>query len=161
METAESVINDALEEILVNASEQPVEAVEFQTGLRYLNRMMAEWDVRGLPLGYTKVTTPSDPITVPDGAINGIIFNLALRLAHKFDMPIAGDLAGKAQSGLTAIRRIAQTVRPTNPPSTLPIGSGNEHDWHDNYHFYPTTQDEVTTEQDGSILLEANTNDDL
>ena len=40
METAQQVINDALQEILVQASEQPIQTVDFQTARRYLNSMM-------------------------------------------------------------------------------------------------------------------------
>ena len=65
-----------------------VQSVDFQNGVRYLNRMMGAWDAQGLALGYTKVSNPADPITVPDGALEGMVFNLAVRLAKQYDIKI-------------------------------------------------------------------------
>ena len=90
METAQSVINDALQEILVQQSEQPIEAVDFQTSKRYLNRMMATTPYNGL--GYTVVVNPEDLVTIPDGALEGVIFNLAKRLLATYDMPLTAEL---------------------------------------------------------------------
>ncbi len=157
METAQSVINDALQEMLVQASEQPVQAVDFQTARRYLNRMMAITPFSGL--GYTVVTNPSDIVTVPDAAIEGIIFNLAKRLLPTYDMPLTAELALNAKNGLQEIRRITVTVQPTTMPCTLPIGSGNEQEnTFNNQRFYPCPDDELLTERDDAILLESNTN---
>jgi len=63
METAESVINDALQEILVQASEQSLQTVDFQTARRYLNRMMATSPYN--LLGFTVITNPSELVTIP------------------------------------------------------------------------------------------------
>ena len=158
METAQSVINDALQEILVQASEQPIEAVDFQTSIRYLNRMMATFASQGINLGYTVVTLPTDVITVAAGAIEGVIFNLAVRLSPQYDMPVNPGLAVNAQEGLDAMRQIAVEVVTSSFPCTLSRGSGNEGDSiYSNDHFYACTDDELLTEQGGSILLEDNT----
>ena len=159
METAESVINDALQEILVQASEQSLQAVDFQTGRRYLNRMMAITPFN--LLGFTTVTNPSDPITIPDGAIEGVIFNLAERLLSSYDMSLTAELSRSARNGLAEIRKIAIVVKPTSFPCTLPIGSGNEQEnTFNNQHFYGCPADELLAEQGGSILLESDTNND-
>ena len=55
------------DEELVGASEQALESVDFQTGRRYLNRMMNTTPYN--LLGFTTVTLPEDLITIPDGAI--------------------------------------------------------------------------------------------
>jgi hypothetical protein len=158
METAESVINVALQEILVQASEQSLEAVDFQTGRRYLNRMMAITPFSGM--GYTTVTNPNDLITIPDAAIEGVIFNLAKRLLVTYDMPLTAELLQNAKDGLAEIRRITVKVQPTAHPCTLPIGSGNEQEnTFNNQHFYACPDDEILTEQDGVILLESGTHE--
>jgi len=155
VETAQSVIDDTLQEILVSASEQDIESVDFATALRYLNRMMATFDAEGIALGYTQVTKASDPITIPMGAIEGLIFNLALRLTTSYDIPVAGTLAMNARESKAAMRNLSVFIQPTAFPCTLPIGSGNEYDNTFNPgHFYGCTEDELTTEQGGSILLE-------
>lgn len=158
METAREVINDSLQEMLVQAAEQPIEAVDFQTARRYLNRMMSMTPYNGL--GYTQVANPDDLVTVPDGALMGIIKNLTIYLLSTYDMPITSELMATAKDGLKEIRRLAVTVLPTAMPCTLPIGSGNEQEnTFNNQHFYPCPNDEVLTETGGSILLESGTND--
>lgn len=155
METAETVIKDALQEMLVQASEQPIEAVDFQTARRYLNRMMASLSAQGINLGFTKIILPTDLMTVPDGAIEGIVFNLAKRLLPTYDMPLTPELQLSAKEGLKAMRKLSIFISPTRHPGTLPIGSGNEGDYTTNdVHFYPGIDDGVLGEQDGKILLE-------
>lgn len=158
METAQSIIDDSLQAILVQASEQPIEAVDFQTSKRYLNRMMATTPYNNL--GYTVVVNPDDLITVADGAIEGIVFNLAVKMLATYDMPLTAELNSNAKDGLQEIRRIAVTVQPTAFPCTLPIGSGNEQDnTFNNQHFYPCPDNELLTEREGAILLESNTHE--
>ena len=128
METAESIVTTALEEIQLLANEQPIETVDFNRGILYLNRMMAALSVNGISLGYTVVTSAASPITVPDGAIEGMVFNLALKLSPTYDIPISQDLRNNAREGLNSLRKIAVTVPRTQFPCTLPIGSGNDCD---------------------------------
>jgi hypothetical protein len=159
METAQSVIDDTMQEILVSASEQSLEAVDFATAMRYMNRMMATFDAEGIALGYTQVTKASDAITIPLGAIEGLIFNLALRLTTSYDIQVAGTLAINAREGKQAMRKLSIFVRPTSFPCTLPIGSGNEQtNTFNNRKFYNCPEDEILTEQNDSILLEDATN---
>lgn len=135
-ETAQSVIKDALQEILVQASEQPIEADEFQSGIRYLNRMMATLPYN--KLGYVNVVNPSDVVTIDDSAIDGVIFGLALRLAPQYDIQPSPDLRTNARDALRTLRKLTADNKPTQMPSTMPIGSGNE-DWftgRTDQHFY-------------------------
>ena len=152
METAESIINDALQEMLVQESEQPIEPVDFQTARRYLNRMMATHPYNRL--GYTTVTTPADVVTVPDGAIMGMIKNLAKYLLTTYNRPLTVQLSEDAKEGLKEIRRLTVNILPTKPPCTLPMGSGNERYNYNTSKFYSCPDDELLTEQNGSILLE-------
>lgn len=155
METVENVVNDALTELMVQQSEQQIEASEMQTAIRYLNRMMAEWDAEGYSLGYTIVTNPSDNVTVPAGAISAIVTNLALRLSAQFlDVQVPSSLIISAQAGKRAIAKIAVSVGAADYPAILPIGSGNEWDYETN-HFYPETADQALDESGGNILLES------
>ena len=156
METATDVINDALQAIVVQASEQPIQTVDFQTARRYLNRMMATVPFVGL--GFTTITNPSDLVTIPDAALEGVIFNLAVKLLATYDMPLTAELSQNAIDGLKEIRRLTVVVLPTQMPCTMPIGSGNEEEnSFNNQHFYACPDDEVLTEQGGSILLESDT----
>jgi len=158
METAQSIINDSLQEILVQSSEQSLQPVDFQVAKRYFNRMMATTPFNGL--GFTEVVAPDDAITVPAGAIIGIIKNLAKSLLTTYAMPLTAELAQDARDGLQEIRRLTVTVQATAFPCTLPIGSGNEQEnTFNNQHFYPCPEDELLTERDGAILLESGTHE--
>ena len=156
METAQELIDDSLQAIVVQASEQPIQPVDFQTARRYLNRMMATTPYTGL--GYTVVTLPNDLITIPDAALEGVMFNLAVKLLATYDMPLTAELALNAKNGIKEIRRITVTTQTTSFPCTLPIGSGNEQEnTFNNQHFYACPDDEILTEQGGSILQESDT----
>lgn len=158
METGQSVVNDILQEILVQGSEQAIQAVDAQTAIRYMNRLMASLDAQGISLGYTEVTSLADPITIPAGAIEGLITNTATRLLSSYDIQPNQFLIVNAREGLKAMRALAVTVAPTQFPCTLPIGSGNEQEnTFNNTHYYPCDEDSVLTERGGHILLEDNT----
>lgn len=155
METAEVVIKDILQEILAQANEQAIEAVDFQFVVRYMNRYMAQLSVT-TPLGYTRVSKPTDLITIADGAIEGLIFNVALRIITSYDIQPGPMLLMNAKDGLATMRKLSRNPVRTRHPSTLPIGSGNEC-YLSNSRFYPGEEDTILTEQNGAILIEDGT----
>jgi hypothetical protein len=125
-ETAGAVVRDALSELTIQPDEQTVQPVELFTGIRFLNRMMAAYDSQGIKLGYTFVNGPNDILTVPAGVIEGMVFNLAVRLATGYDMPVSPSLAKNAVDGMRVMRNVGLKLTKVAFPSTLPIGSGNE-----------------------------------
>lgn len=156
METAQSIINDSLQEILVQSSEQSLQPVDFQVAKRYFNRMMATTPFNDL--GFTEVVNPDDLITVPAGAIIGIIKNLAKSLLTTYAMPLTAELAQDAREGLQEIRRLTVTVQPTVFPCTLPIGSGNEQEnTFNNQHFYPCPEEELLDGRGDNLLVGSET----
>jgi len=158
-ETAESIIKSALEEILVQAAESPIEPDEAQGAIKYLNRMMAGFSASGINLGYTVVANLGDAITVPDGAIDGIISNLAVRLSPQYSSPgtpVDPLLVKAAQDGRTTMLNIAFTgVGESTRPDTMPIGSGNEDYFGGcNNKFFPSSADALAGEQGGVLSPE-------
>lgn len=160
-ETAQSVITSALQEIGVQAVEAPIEASEAQDAITYLNRMMTKFAAQGIALGYTIITNLGDTITVADGALEGIVKNLAITLNPQFGSPgtpINPLLVQQAREGIDSLRDIAVTITPTLFPGSLPIGSGNEgEDIQTADHFYVDPADGVLTEQGGFISVESET----
>jgi hypothetical protein len=161
-ETGNTLIVSALQEILVQASEAPIEADEAQDAIRYLNRMMAKLAVQGINLGYTVISNLGDAITVADGAIDGMVANLALALKPQFGAPgspVDPLLVERARDGIATMRMLSiDSIGPGLFPSTLPIGSGNE----DNQsfgvdHFYNESDDPLLNEQGGFISVETDT----
>ena len=157
MTTAAVVVAQILNEITVRQSEAPIEADEAQDTIFTMNAYMASQDANGIHLGYTSVNDLADQITVPDGALMGIIANVAIMMAPTFGATISQGLVVKAKIGLQAMRKLGVSVQDAFYPDTLPIGSGNEWSYTTN-HFYRDRQDEILTEQNGSILLEQDTN---
>lgn len=154
-QTAGEIVNDALQKILVKARGIPVQPEDMDDGLRYMNRLMTSLDSAGVALGFTLVSNPDDIVTIPIGAMEGLVARLAIRLAPNFGRPISAELAKEATDGLQAMRDIAVQVIPTCLPSTLPVGSGNE--FHTHERFFPEKQPAIATEQNGNILLESDT----
>jgi len=160
METAQSVVSDILQEILVQSSEQAIQAVDAQTCIRYMNRFMASLAARGVNLGYTKVTSLADDITIPEGAIEGLIYNVAVKLCSSYDVQPNQFLILNAREGLKAMNQLGVARVESSMPATLPIGSGNESEsTYNTWHFYPDLQDTILTEQNGNILLEDDTSE--
>ena len=154
---ANRVVEMALQELIVRGSEAPIQADEAQDAVLYMNLMMAEFAADGIALGYTEVTDLGDDITIPDGAVMAMIKNLAVYLAAQFGVNIPVDLAVLAKTGKNTMRNIAVKVIPSSFPDTLPIGSGNDWETGSSSHFYPDQQDQILTEQSGTILLEDDT----
>lgn len=133
METAETLVNDILQELLINAAEQSIQAVDFQTCLRYLNRWMAQQKADGIDLGYVTLVNPADVVTFSNtitnsaGAINGIIYNVALQLSTTYDVIVTPELAVKAKAGLNVMIKLGSPILNTHYTSNTPRGSGDYH----------------------------------
>ena len=151
MTTAAIMIQDALDDINVNASESPIEASDMQKAIRTMNRMVASW---GLPLGYTVVTDPSDDLTVIAGAELAIQGNLAILLAPAFDAFASPALKTTAKQAYDDMLSQVITIQPLSMPSRLPKGTGNNRGDYTNNTFYPPQGAELVQEGDGNILLE-------
>lgn len=159
MAKASAFIKAALKEIVVLGAEAPLEASEAQDAIFYLNNMMAAFDADGIPLGYTEVSDLGDTVTIPAGANDGTITQLAVRLWDQFadGQPVPSTLLARAISGKDTMRNIAFTIGASEFPSTLPIGSGNEWESSRIDKFYPDLQDEILAETTGSIGIEEST----
>jgi len=160
-ETANDIIKSALQEILVQASEAPIEADQAQDGIRYLNRMMAKFSAQGISIGYTSVTSLGSPITVSDGALDGIVKNLAISLFPQYAAPgtaLNPLLVQQAREGLDVMRMLAiDSIGPSFYPSSLPVGSGNESSNSIGDTFYTEPSEEVLGESGGFISIESGT----
>jgi hypothetical protein len=156
MATAAQVIKAALQKILVQASESDLEPDEYSDAIFTLNNMMLSYDADGIKLGYTEVTDLSDDITVPVGALRGVIYNLAQELSPEYNGQITAALADAAMNGLKIMRKIGVSIPTSSYPSTLPIGSGNGVRNSDS-RFYPDDEALILAETTGSIALETGT----
>lgn len=159
MATVAQVAKSSLQRILVQASEAPLEPDEYQDFIFSMNNYMAELDAQGIQLGYTTVSDLGDEVTIPTGALRGLIANMAIEVAPDYNGIISQGLVKAARDGLNTMRLIGQSMGVSKMPSTLPIGSGNEDNLYGfSGHFYPDAEAEILAESTGAIGLEQNTN---
>ena len=155
MATAAQIAKASLQRILVQASEADLEPDEYQDYIFAMNNYMLALDAEGVKLGYTEVSSLGDEVTVPVGALRGLIANMAIEVAPDYSGVISPGLVTAASEGLKAMRRLGQTIVATAYPSTLSIGSGNEHGrLYNNEHFYSDLESEILAETTGAITLE-------
>jgi hypothetical protein len=158
MATVAQVAKAALQRILVQASESPLEPDEYQDFIFAMNNYMAQLDAQGISLGYTEVSDLGDTVTIPTGALRGLIANMAIEVSPDYGGVVSDGLVIAARQGLQTMRTIGQRIRASAMPSTLPLGSGNEDEsWGLNGHFYPEYEQEILAETTGAIGLENNT----
>lgn len=159
MATVAQVAKASLQRILVQASEAPLEAADFQDFIFSMNTYMLALDAQGITLGYTEVSDLGDTVTIPTGALRGLIANMAIEVAPDYGAEISPGLALQARDGLAAMRRLGVSTPRSSFPSTLPIGSGNEGNDHDLTHFYPDEEALILAETSGPIAQESGTAD--
>lgn len=158
MATVAQVMKASLQQILVQASEADIEASEAQDFIFSMNNFMLDLDASGVTLGYTEVSDLGDDVTIPTGALRGLIYNMAIEVAPEYNATVSPALASVAAEAEITMRKLGVTIGETHFPSTLPIGSGNE----DNgisrsSQFYPDSEAEILAETTGAIGLETDT----
>ena len=124
--TAVELANSALKRILVQGDDGGLDASDYADFYRSMNNWMAAQEACGTILGYTPVTQGADPITVPDGAVMGIVANVAINVASDYNGTVSPSLVSEARMGLRAMRKLGYRRGQTSFPSNLPIGSGND-----------------------------------
>ena len=159
MATVAQVANASLNRILVQSSESSLEPDEYQDFIFAMNNFMSQLDASGVSLGYTEVDNLADEVTIPAGALRGLIANMAIEVSPDYGGVISQGLVVAAQQGLQTMKLLGQRIGRTHNPSTLPIGSGNEdRSWGISGAFYPDREAEILAESTGAIGLENNTN---
>ncbi|PHR99261.1 MAG: hypothetical protein COA78_25290 [Blastopirellula sp.] len=157
MATASQVLKAALQSILVQASEAPLEPDEYQDTIFAMNNFMFALASDGVNLGYTEVADLGDEITIPTGALRGLIANVAVEMSSEFGGVISEALAMRAISGLKTMLHLGISLGPSAMPSTLPTGSGNYNEFSCGAHFYPDMEATILAEAAGTIGLETGT----
>ena len=118
---------------------------------------MLALDADGVSLGFTVVSGLGDTVTVPTGALRGIIANMAIEVAPDYNGQVTDALRIAADEGLKTMRLLGQRITQTAYPSTLPRGSGNYRNNQYTSKFYPDSEADILAETTGSIGLETGT----
>jgi len=123
-------INRAYEEIGLANNVFDLESEDFSSALVRLDSMMAEWDVRGIRVGYPLTASPDDSSTatefdVPLYATSAIIYNLALLLSAKEGKTVSPATKKAAKDGLDNLYLQCVPVPQQQQPRRMPLGAGN------------------------------------
>lgn len=159
MATAAEVIKAALQKTIVQASEAAFEPDEFADAIFTMNNYMTDLDASGIALGYTVVTTLGDEVTIPVGALRGLIYNLAIETAPEFSGVVTTEVREIARAGLNTMRKLGVSMGDSAFPATLPRGTGHRLQRDDR--FYPDLEAEILAETTGSIALETGTEEQI
>jgi hypothetical protein len=125
-ETAGQIIRDAMKKIGCYSAGDTLDPDESALSIRTMNRMFAAWESQDIKLGHTPIANIEDTMTIPAGAIEGVIHNLAVKLAPDLlEKDAPQSVIGLAISGKRTIGIIGTDPISLDFPSTLPMGSGN------------------------------------
>lgn len=129
------VVKDALLLLRVIDKEDAPEDADARDAIRALNRMMRAWEVDGLPLGWSDVSTVQDDLPAPPEAEEAIVYNLALRLAGQFGRAVGADVVTLANDGLATLRaQVASNDYARCRYDDLPLGTGQRGgSWRDGF----------------------------
>jgi hypothetical protein len=128
--TKRQLIEDAFDEMGLPAYVFELAPEQLQTALRRLDTMMAEWDLRGLRLGFPLGGPTSSDISadtgLPLGAVPAVVTNLAIRLAPSHGKTVAPETKSDARIYLNTLMTYAAFPNEYQWQSTLPLGAGNK-----------------------------------
>ena len=131
---------------------------DLEQALRRLDAMMAEWNAKGIRLGYPLPSSPqfSDinaASEVPDSANEAIITNLGVRLAAGYGKAVMPQTMMIAKQAYNTLLSRATAPIPAQLPGTMPAGAGNK-PWrvYDNPFIQPPV-DPVQVGPDGVLEL--------
>jgi hypothetical protein len=115
------IIAAALREIRVIDPEQNPEPTQYQTAIESLNRMVVEWEVDNMALGWVPVASPDDDLPAEPAAESAIVSNLAVRLRRQYGANVDGELIEEAKESYARLLRLCMVRAPIVQPSILPL----------------------------------------
>lgn len=104
---------------------------QLQAALRRLDAMIADWNGKGIRLGYPLPGSPQDsdldePTLVPDSANQAILTNLAIRIAPSYGKVVMPETKAVAKDSYNTLLQRATMPPEKQLPATMPAGAGNK-----------------------------------
>jgi len=129
--TKQQFISAAFEEIGLASYVFDLQPEQLESALRRLDAMMADWNAKGIRLGYPLPSSPQDSTLseetlVPDSAYEAIICSLAIRLAPSFGKQVMVETKTTAKQGYDILLQRATFPLEKQLPATTPAGAGNK-----------------------------------
>jgi hypothetical protein len=148
----------ALEEIGLASYVFDLQPEQLETARRRLDAMMADWNGKGIRLGYPIPSSPEqgsidEETYVPDSAYEAIICNLGIRLAPSYGKQVMMETKATAKQGYDILLQRATFPQEKQFPNTLPSGAGNKPYRTDDNPFLRGPVSSVDAGPDGPIEL--------
>ena len=155
--TKRQIVEQAFEAIGLASYAYDLEPEQLQSTLRKLDAMMAQWNSKGIRIGYPLPSSPGqsdldDEANVTDEAIEAIYTNLALRLTG-FGRTASPDTKQQARACYSALLARYSTPIPQRR-QMVPAGAGNLA-WNRQQNFLPETPSPLTAGPDSTLDLES------
>jgi len=124
-------IEAALAEIGLASYAFDLQPEQLEAARRRLDAMMADWNGKGIRLGYPIPVSPQDgsideQTNVPDSAYEAIICNLGIRLAPSYGKQVMNETKATAKQGYDTLMQRATAPLEQQFPNTMPSGAGNK-----------------------------------
>lgn len=152
--TRRDFVNGALEELGLASYAYDATPEELTGAMRRLNAMMAEWNARGIRIGYPIPSGPDsgaldDATDCPDSAWEAVTLGLAIRISPSYGKTLLIDTRGNFARAYQALLNIH--AQPAEMQlKRMPLGGGNKpYRWGNNYTAEPS--DQLST---GTSILE-------
>lgn len=103
---------------------------DLETGLLFLDIMMAEWNAKGIRLSYPlpssqSVSSLTEETNVPDMANSAIISNLAVMISAAYGKAVSQTLSKIAADSFATLMARFADAPPMQLPGTMPAGAGS------------------------------------
>jgi len=158
--TKQQLIEAALTEIGIASYEYDIQAGELASGLNRLDAMMADWNARGIRLGFPLYSDPDNSSVteesgLKDSAVEAVIINLAQRLAPSYGRQVSRETKVTAKKALDTLLMRAGVSQPVEKqfPETLPKGAGYKTWRHRRDPFFNQPTDPVDAGPDSVLDL--------
>ena len=153
--TRRDFIDGALEEIGLASFAYDATAEELTGAMRRLDSMMAEWNARGVRIGYPIPDGPAtgaltDETSVPDSAWEAVVTNLAIRLAPSYGKQVMPATMTGAKRSFAALLNLHAAPAEMQLPQ-MPAGAGNKPWGYWSGAYLPGPEDRLATGDDGLL----------
>lgn len=142
--TKSDIVASALNKLAVTGFDYEIDPEELKAGVVALEYLMADWDARGIKIGYRFAADPetaniSDPCGLPDIGYRAVVYQLAIDLADTYGKQVTQSIAAGANSAMTSLLSAIQFIPEMQYPNRMPRGSGNTLRWNRWNRFYRQT----------------------
>lgn len=156
--TKQQFVNRAFEEIGMANYNHSLQADQLNAALVTLDALMADWNARGIRLGYPLPSSPEDSAlseetNVPDFANLAIAKNLAIEIAPTVGKNVSPLTMKSADRGMRTVtlRTLAPRERQI---SGMPAGAGHRYRGSKHREFLPPATDPLRVGDDDILDLE-------